>query len=369
MNRQEGLYQIETMLVENLPSLGRRQALGLAVLVLGLVSEGWIHLSRIAEGASEAGGYNTVRQRAKRWVSNRQANMDRVKEEWVRWVWAGYGNRRAVLLVDETKLGERLGVMMVSLAYAGRAIPLWWRCYYGNNANEYPQQGQVLLIYGLLAHVLNSLPPQVRPLVQMDRGLAHSSAMLRALFALNVDFLVRVKSNARFTSDKGTSQLLKHWIAPGQTKILHGTLFTQDHAVRGHMALCWEDGQAEPWCLFTNSRALVPHRYAIRWWQEEAFRDLKSGGWHWHRSRIACPYRMDRLLLCMAVAYAWSISLGTFVWSLPPRQRNLVATRDELPRLSLFRLGWRFLKRVFCRQASLPTFSLSFPSPALFSSA
>ena len=69
--------------------------------------------------------------------------------------------------------------MLVSLAYAGRAIPLWCRCYRANAAECYPQQGQVVLIYGLLAQVLKALPEQARPLVQMDRGVAHSSALLR----------------------------------------------------------------------------------------------------------------------------------------------------------------------------------------------
>jgi hypothetical protein len=36
---------------------------------------------------------------------------------------------------------------------------------------DYPTQGQVLLVWGLLAQVLEALPAGSRPLVQMDRGL------------------------------------------------------------------------------------------------------------------------------------------------------------------------------------------------------
>ena len=129
---------------------------------------------------------------------------------------------------------------------------MWWRCYQANNADSYPQQGQVLLIYGLLARMLCALPETARPLVQMDRGLAHSSAMLRALKLLGVDYLVRVKATARLTSDHGISQLLKHWVSVGQSTHLHGTLFERDHACAGTICLIWEPGQAEAWCLFTN---------------------------------------------------------------------------------------------------------------------
>ena len=56
---------------ENLPSLGVWQRRGLAVLVFGLLTLGQAQLSKIAEGVPEEGSYNTVRQRVKRWVSNR----------------------------------------------------------------------------------------------------------------------------------------------------------------------------------------------------------------------------------------------------------------------------------------------------------
>ena len=109
-------------------------------MVVGLVSQGWAQVSRIAEGVPEAGRYNTVRQRVKRWVSNDRLDLTAVREEWISWVWRSLGTVRAVLLVDETKLGDRWAIRMVSLAYAGRAIPLYWRCYRANEAAAYPAQ-------------------------------------------------------------------------------------------------------------------------------------------------------------------------------------------------------------------------------------
>jgi hypothetical protein len=366
MNRQEMLAQIDQEIETNLPSLGFWQALGLGLMVLGLVGQGWSQLSKIAEEVPEEGSYNTVRQRVKRWVSNPRLDLRQVRYEWIKWVWRSFGPARAVLLVDETKLGERFGIMMVSLAYAGRAIPLFWRCYYANSAQDYPQQGQVLLIYGLLAHVLSALPTQARPLVQMDRGLAHSSAMLRALKDLGVDYLVRVKQTARFTNRRGHSHPLSQLVTVGEACLVRGALFTRERAVWGSLCLIWEVGQAEAWCLFTNVPRLIGQRYALRWWQEESFKDLKSGGWQWRTSRLTDPQRMERLILVMTLAYAWCISLGTFVWRQPPRLRAETATPDALPRLSLFHLGRRFLRRVFAGVSVLDALPFHFPAPALF---
>lgn len=134
MNRVKMLAQIEGEIEAKLLSLGVWQRRGLAVLVFGLMALGQAQLSKIAEGVPEEGSYNTVRQRVKGWVSKAALGLGEVRYDWVRWVWKEYGGRRAVLLVDETKLGDRFGVMLVSLAYAGRAIPLWWRCDGANAA-------------------------------------------------------------------------------------------------------------------------------------------------------------------------------------------------------------------------------------------
>ncbi|MCU0500029.1 MAG: hypothetical protein MUF87_21980 [Anaerolineae bacterium] len=75
---------------------------------------------------------------------------------------------------------------MVSLAFEQRAIPLVWRCYRANSAADDPPQGQVLLVWQLLHQVINVIGLQARPIVEMDRGMAHSEAMLRALKSLGV---------------------------------------------------------------------------------------------------------------------------------------------------------------------------------------
>lgn len=337
---------------------------GISVSVLGLILQERCQISRMAEALPEWGAFNTVRQRLKRWVSNPRINVTRTCYEWIAWVWSSCAFQRPVLLVDETKLGARLAVMMVSVAFEGRAIPLLWRCYYANSAMDYPQQGQVLLIYGLLAQVLSALPADVRPLVQMDRGLAHSSAMLRALKSLNVDFLVRVKATARFTSRRGHSQLLSQMVKPGETTWAQGTLFTREHQVQGSVSLIWEFEQAEAWCLFSNDPHLTGHRYALRWWQEESFKDLKSGGWQWHTSHVRCPQRMERLLLVMAISYGWMLSFGALLGDAPAAVQRQVATRDALQTTSLFRLGLRWFKRIVqCTPATLQV-TLWFAPPA-----
>jgi len=200
----------------------------------------------------------------------------------------------------------------------------------------------------------------------MDRGLAHSSAMLRALSNLGVDYIVRVKSNARFTSRTGVSQLLKHWMQRGRAVWLRGRLFDRDHACDGQMLLLWEDDHADGWCLFTNLHARFGRYYALRWWQEQSFRDLKSYGLQWTDTHLTCPTRLSRLLFPMAIAYAFCIAAGTRVCALPIYLKKALAPLIDPTRLSLFRLGRYFLNAVLNEPFPLSSLSLSFPILAFF---
>jgi hypothetical protein len=330
---------------EHFTNLKQWQAKGLALFSFGVVLAQHCQSSQVAEALAGLSRIPTLERRLRRWLANPRIKLEACWEAWVGWVWANCHLPRAVLLVDETKLTDRLGVMMVSLAYEKRAIPLVWSCYRANSALDYPGQGQVLLVWGLLARVLNILPAESRPLVQMDRGLGHSSAMLRALHNLGVTYQVRVKQSATLRSRRGKCHALRDLVKYGETLTCRGTLFQGAKGVTVTVHLIWQTGYAQPWCLVTNDRRIPGSAYALRVWQEESFRDLKSGGWQWQCSHVTTPAHAQRLILVLAVAYAWMLTQGTLVFQAGPAlQREIFEGRTN--KYSLFRTGLRFFKRM-----------------------
>jgi hypothetical protein len=326
-------------------NLGKWQATGLALYSFGVVLAEHCQGSKVAEALGFFGRIPTLERRFRRWLSNRRIDMEACFQVWSFWVWQSLDAPRAVLLVDETKIANRIGVMMVSLAYENRAIPLVWRCYRANSAMDYPQQGQVLMVWGLLARVLEALPANSRPIVQMDRGLGHSSAMLKALATLPLTFQLRVKQNATFTSRRGHKCLLKDLIKRGEQLTCQGTLFRYQKQVQVTVHLIWKMDQKEPWCLVTNDRQVHAAVYALRMWQEESFRDLKSGGWQWQCTYVTSPDHAQRLLLVLALAYAWMLTQGTLVLNGDQAlQREVYDGKHN--KYSVFRSGLRLFKRM-----------------------
>lgn len=352
--RMEVVYRWEREIRQHLRSLGAWQSRGLALFSYGVMKGRHSSQSRIAEELGAWGSGETVKKRLKRWLGNKGIEMSEVSGEWVAWVWSAYGGERAILLVDETKLSDRLGVMMVALAYEGRAIPLVWRCYKADQAGAYPPEGQVELVGELVEHVVQHLPPESRPLVLADRGLGHSSAMLQRLSQIpHLHYLVRIKETSRVTFLNGMSSLLYEITTPDCDWASWAKLFTRTRSCYGIVRVLWRSAYAEPWCLVTNDPFTPSSTYAQRWWQEESFRDLKSGGWQWEQSYVTIPDHAEKLILILALAYGWAIALGV-------TQEPAHPTTPR--RFSLFRQGIRYFKRLLdSAQAHLIPTTLAFP--------
>lgn len=119
----------------------------------------------------------------------------------------------------------------------------------------------------------------------------------------------------------------------------------------------------DPWVLVTDlpptATRCTDYRHRTR--IEACFRDLKSQGWHWERSRIRHPRRVERLLVVLALATRWVTVLGQRV--IKHGERRAFDPRPQR-RLSVFRLGWRWLTTRRQRQLPVPCPLQLAPSPA-----
>ena len=279
------LYQWMNIIQVHFKNLKKPQAVMLAIFSFGVVVSRSSQRSKIAEELAQLGKIPTVEKRLRRWLSNPRIAVDICCYHWITWVWSCCDLPRMILLVDETKLGNRMGIMMISLAYEHRAIPLIWRCYVANCAEAYPAEGQVQMIVSMLERVQQAVPTQTRILVQADRGIGCSSSLMKAIDKLQMGYLVRLQASCILTTRNGSRLRPSQLVKPGEFWSGYGRLF--NHSKRhlwAHVHVIWEHGQKEPWCLATNESRISGHRYALRVWQEESFRDLKSGGWQWQAS-------------------------------------------------------------------------------------
>ena len=341
MSQREILYQWSEEIGQHMPGVSKPQLFMMAAFSLGLALSRRCTLSVVGESLWGLGKPDTVERRLQRFLSNSKVAWSKCSEALAHWVMSSMVSTAdpIVLLVDETSLQDKLKVMAVSVAYRGRAIPVTWWCY---RQEQWPMS-QVKLITTLLERVRSGIPEGTTVLVEADRGIGNSPQLWRAIEKMGWYYWVRVTGHVRVCLEDG-SEVTFRSLSPKPASRWHGKVRAFKKA--GWLT-CWAEARwdkgKEPWLLLTNYPAAQGDWYALRMWEEVAFKDFKSSGWQWQRSHVWDPEHANRLWLVMALAYVWAISIGTRVADTPELRSQM--TRGKRTRLSVFQLGLRLLKR------------------------
>ena len=330
--------------------LSKPQAQVLALFSIGISWARSCTLCKVAEKLSFMAGFiPTVERRLQRFLSNPAVDIPNVSVDLARWVLNGLfaqprllRRKYLILLVDEVPLGQHLKVMCVAVAYRHRAIPLAWWCY---RPDQYPLP-QVELINRLLDQVAPALPPKAKVLVQADRGLGCSPDLLALIVQRGWYFLVRVQKDVQLKLPDGRQVSFGDMVPkPGRRLWNQELMIFKKAGWFSYRALgYWKIGSKEPWLLVTNCPDVAVEDYRIRMWQEHAFRDLKSNGFGWDRSRVRKPDHAERLWLALALAYAWAMKLGSEALERPALWHRVAGA--DATRISIFQVGVRLLNEL-----------------------
>jgi hypothetical protein len=348
MNHQV-LYQVSEEISKWLPCLNSWQVDNVALFSQGIILAQSCQQQPVARQVATAERVESCARRWRRFLDNKSLPLAELFGQWSRWVIEKLDQETVYLLVDETKLGDRLAAMVVGVAWEGRCLPLAWRCYRANSAADYPAEGQVGMITALLRAVQAGLGDTPKVIVLADRGLGTSPALCRAVAAMGWSYLFRITCQSKICTPDG-DYTIAQMVTEGESWSAVGRVFKTHGRVPARAIATWSTGYDQPWALVTNESTLTGFEYAYRNWQEQAFRDLKSGGWQWQSSRISHPDHLERLLLLLAVAYGWCLALGSHAVR-AGRSRPLQTHVDGQRRRhwSLFREGLQFFFEVIHR--------------------
>jgi hypothetical protein len=357
MPHAQTLHECHQQLQQLFPHLSRPLHKSLAAFVSGTVESGSCTLSRAAANLPTATLVPSSERRFQRLLTNPGFAVTDCQQALSEQVLAGRHGRLDLLLdattTGTTKQCSGTQSLVLALGQRGRALPLAWRCWQA----DAPGQDWGAAQTALFAQLEAVRPPDTAVVLMADRGLS-GAPLVGRLQAHGWHYLLRVTCTTRLQLPAGQVVELGSLVPqPGTTCLLDGVKVyaprrkagPQRHsdweqAVTSNVVAVWRAGDPEAWLLLTDLPATRRRcsEYRRRTWEEQLFRDLKSMGWGWQRSRVRQPVRVARLLVVLAVATLWMLALGQRVvrngWrgQLESRARRCLST---------FQLGRRWLAR------------------------
>jgi len=311
-------------------------------LVVGIFHSRSVSLSRIAgKVLSTAKNVSTVR-RLSRFLANPAIDVRHwykpIAKAWLQNQYEQVGEIR--LIVDGTKVGFAHQLLMVSLAYHHRAIPIAWTWVKHIRGHSSGKQQIQLLKY------VRSLLPKKAPIFMVGDSEFGSILVLGQLNQWDWFYVLRQKGSSTIWVDEHSGwQALSSFVQrAGQQVWFSRAYLTQQAIFPASVLIYWKIGEKEPWCLVTNlpDASLAVRYYRRRMWIEEMFGDFKKHGFDLERTMLRHAARLSRLTLAVAFLYVWLLSVGSR--TIRAGLRHLVDRKDRRD-LSIFQIGLRFIER------------------------
>jgi hypothetical protein len=331
------------------PKQRKTQVQNFVWLLVGIFHSRSVSLSKIAgKVISTAKNVSTVRRLSRFWASSAvdvRSWYRSTAKAWLVTQVQQVGEIR--LIVDGTKIGFGHQLLMVSLAYRHRAVPIAWTWVRYVRGHSSATKQIILLKY------VRSLIPQKMPVFLVGDSEFGSIAVLQQLQQWRWFFVLRQKgSTGLWLDERNGWQRLDGFVQhAGQSVWCPNGYLTQSDIFSVSVLIHWQKGEKEPWCLATNlpDASLALRYYRRRMWIEEMFADFKKHGFDLESTMLRNSPRLSRLTLAVALLYVWLLSVGSH--TIRAGLRHFVDRKDR-PDLSLFQIGLRFIDRCLLHSLS-----------------
>lgn len=235
-----------------LPNERITRARNLAWLLTGTFQSKSVHLSKIASKMPGAAGLVSITRRLDRFLENPKFQVRDWYEPIVKELLAQRSGQEYRLIVDGSKVGFGHQLLVLSLAYRRRAIPLVWM--WVRSCRGHSSRGRQL---ALLNYIHKLLAVDARVLVLGDSEFG-AIEVLKQLDDWGWKYVLRQNStHLMLENDQSAWLSLGSLITKaGQSLWLGQVQLTQLHAYSVNLLVHWNRGEKEPWFLSTNLPSL-----------------------------------------------------------------------------------------------------------------
>jgi Transposase DDE domain len=357
-------------LAQALPNALSSQLDTLGYILVGVVQSMSSQLAKIARAMPLDTTELSKEQRLRRFLDNERLSLDDHYHPLLQASIHGLQGQRVQLLIDRVLLRDQHNILVVSLGFRRRAIPLVWQALPHRGASGLHDQ------QALLQAAVALLPPNVRISVHGDSEF-RSRTLFGWLRAQGYDALLGLRGDVRLYGDSlgaASGQPLAQFVAPlpgepgvgrrrrhrtSPVNYLASVWVGEQDRVGPVSVLAWwerdDDGKMILHAVMTNLPATAATKAygKRRMWIEMVFRDWQSGGFGLNDCKLPDTSRVVRLMLVLAIAYLWLVSIGR--WVVKRGYRRLIDDGSSHKwHFSLFQLGVGWKERLASYTLALP---------------
>jgi hypothetical protein len=313
------------------------QVVTLAMMIAGIVMSRKAQLSVMSSEIPTETKEKSVEMRMRRWVKD-ELDVEAVYLPFARQILEALSHLPLVLVMDGSQAGRGCMVLMVGVLYQKRALPIAWLVYKGKKGHASAERH-----IQALEKVLPLLPEGSEVVLLGDAEYDTTEMLIWIEKNTAWKYVLRTSPQIYVQTNESSQPIRDYPLKKGQLFSLKNVGFTQTSTVTLNAIGWWGSEYEEPIFLITNLEdAYEACRYYRRRFRIETFfSDQKSRGFHIHKSHLADPARLSRLLIAACLAYIWMIMQGLRVIA---EGKLALIDRGDRRDKSLFRLGLDWLK-------------------------
>ena len=316
------------------------------LMIVGPIRAGEASLPEIA-GKSPKNQKSKTQSRVQRfirWLKNKSNSEEEVYFPYIKEVLAGLSNSTLIFSIDASSLGKNCAVLMISVVYQNRSLPVVWKVREGNKGSFSEQEHIALIekLNKLIQELEKELKKQLMVVILGD-GEFDGVKFQRVCEDYGWSYVLRAAKNINCYEGNSEEPFKPEDLEQeGECISVEGVSYTDGKYGPVQIIAQWEMGYQEGLYLVTNLELSEEacELYKKRCLIETFFSDQKSRGFKIQKSRLKDPDRIGRLLMVACFAYIWLVYLGVMA-----KKRGLEGQFGRKGRkvLSLFQLGFRYL--------------------------
>lgn len=360
-DRMKVYTKVLKTLKQLMPRATQGHVITLAMMVAGIVLGKKAQLSAMSEEIPADAKDKSIEKRMQRFVRNPRIDEEIYFMPFAELILSALTGAPVVLTMDGSAVGRGCMVLMVGVIYHQRCLPLAWVVYKGKKGHTTAERH-----IAVLEQVFPFVPRDAEVTLLGDGEYDNVEMLQWIQTHTRWDFVVRTAYNSRITLGTFEQSLSDVGVTKGSCITLNQAKFTAKAFSPITAVAWWDKAYDEPIYLISSlddSRKICQF-YKKRFKIETLFSDQKSRGFHIHKSHIAKPERISRLLMAACLAYIWMIYLGMYV--LHNDFRTLIDQPHRQDK-SIFRLGMDWLKYCLKRGDPFPVCFYLFEMDGCFS--